>query len=82
MKEFLQLHMWEAFGPLKSEDITDQQKEDVLEILILLKVNCHGTLKAHGCADRRKQHEKYDNVDGTSPTVSTEAVLISTVIDV
>ena len=43
------------------------------------KENHNGTINV--CVDRCKQHEKYDNTDKTSPTVYTEAVLISAVID-
>ena len=73
--------MREAFGPLRVEDTTDKKKKDTLEMLIFLKDKRDGTIKAQGCADRRKQRKKYDNAEATSPTVSTEAVLISAVID-
>ena len=33
------------------------------------------------CADGHKQRKTYDNVDATSPTVSTEEFIISAVID-
>ena len=33
------------------------------------------------CADGHKQRKTYDNVDATSPTVSTEELIISAVID-
>ena len=82
MKEFLQLHIQEAFGTLRAEDMTEEQKKDALEIMVFLKDKRDGTITARGCADRRKQREKYNNEDATSPTFSTEAVMISTVIGV
>ena len=48
---------------------------------MLIKENRDGTIKVWGCADCRKQREKYNNADATSPTVYTEAVLISAVIN-
>ena len=50
-------------------------------MLMFLKENCDVTINPYGCLDRRKQHEKYDNADATSPTVSTESVLIYAVVD-
>ena len=81
MKEFLQLHIQEAFGTLRAEDMTEEQKKDALEIMVFLKDKRDGTITARGCADRRKQREKYNNEDATSPTFSTEAVLLSAMID-
>ena len=79
--ELLQLHTKDSFGPLRAEDMTEDQNKDALEMLMFLKKKHNGKIKARGCADRRKQREKYNNVYATSPTVSTEAVIISTVID-
>ena len=81
-KEFIQLNTREAFGPLRVEDMTEEQKKDALEILMFIKEKRDGTTKARGCADGRKQREKYNNADATFPTFSTEAVMISTVIGV
>ena len=70
-KEFQQLHTRESFGPLKAEDMTEEKKKDVIGMLMFIKENHDGTIKARGCADGRKQREKYNNADATSPTVST-----------
>ena len=50
-------------------------------MLMFIKEKRDNTIKARGCADGRKQRKKYNNADATSPTVSTEAVLISALID-
>ena len=81
-KEFRKLHTQEAFGSLRAEDMIEEQKKDALEILVFIKERRDGTIKARGYADGRKQRKKYNNTDVTPPTVSTEAVLISAVIDV
>ena len=80
-KDFLQLHMWESFGPLRYEDMIEEQKKYALEMLMFIKEKCDVTIKAREWADGRKQCEKYNNKDATSPAVSTEAVLISAEID-
>ena len=48
---------------------------------MFIKENRDGTIKAPGCADGHKQRDKNNNSDTTSPKVSTEAVLVSAVID-
>ena len=50
-------------------------------MLVFIKEKRDGTIKARGCADGHKQRENYKNADAISPTVSTEAVLISAVVD-
>ena len=57
-KDFLQLHTREAFGPLRSEDMTEEQKKETLEMLMFIKEKRDGTIKARVCADRRKQRNK------------------------
>ena len=37
------------------------QKKDALEMLMFLKENRHGAIKARICADGRKQRDKYNN---------------------
>ena len=61
--------------------MTEDKKKDALEMLMFIKEKRNGTIKARGYADGRKQCKKYSNADATSPTVSTEAVLISAVIN-
>ena len=80
-KDFLQLHTQEAFGSLEAEDMTEEKKKDALEMLMFIKEKCDGTIKARVCADGRKHCEKYNTTDAASPIFSTEAVLISPVIN-
>ena len=39
------------------------------------------TLKGIGCADRRKQRDWLSNEDTSSPTVSTEVIMLLSMID-
>ena len=58
MKEFLQLHMQEAFGSLRAEYMTEEQKKDALEIMMFLNEKSDGKIKARRCVDGRKQRKK------------------------
>ena len=46
-----------------------------------LKEKSDGRIKGRGCADGRKQREYIRKEDEASPTVSTEAVFITSVFD-
>ncbi len=81
MQEFLQLHNKETFHPMLAESLTEQQKKEVLDSLVFLKEKRDGTLKGRACSNGRKQKEKTDRKDATSPTVALESVLITTCID-
>ena len=80
-KEFLQLHTREAFVPLKAEYMTEEQKKDSLEMLMFIKEYRDIKIKAHVCAEGRKQCKNYNNANAMSTTVSKELVLISAVIN-
>ena len=48
---------------------------------MFLKEKRNGTIKEKVCADEPKQCKVYNNADATSSIVSTDAVLLSVVID-
>ena len=48
---------------------------------MFLKEKRDGSIKGCGVADGRKQREKIEPKDTTSPTVSTEAVMLTVTID-
>ena len=48
---------------------------------MFLKQKRTGQIKGRGCADGRKQSLHTPNDDASSPTVATESVLLSCVID-
>ena len=50
-------------------------------MMMFIKVKRDVTIKARGCADGRKQCKKYNNADVTSPTLSTEGLLMYVVIN-
>ena len=76
-----QLHDRKTIRPRMSKDLTGQEKRRALAYLMFIKEKRCGTIKARGCADGRKQR-LYKTKEGTSsPTVRTESLLLSCVID-
>ena len=72
--ELKQIHDKLKFTPIKKCVITHQKCIDTPWSLIYLKENQCGRLKYQICMDGRKQQNKFQKSDDTSPTVSTESV--------
>ena len=79
--ELTQLHDRDVFCPVDSNDLTAEQKEEAMRLLMFLKEKRDKSLKGRACADGRKQQGKYEKEDTTSPTVALESVLITSVVD-
>ena len=62
-EELSQLHERKAFGPMKVEDMSKDQKIEALEMLMFLLEKRDGSIKGRGCADGRKH-------SGFSPVTS------------
>jgi len=81
IKELQQLHYREVIEPVKTSDMTGEQRRRALNYLMYLKQKRCSRIKARGCADGRKQ-QIYKTKDETrSPTVYTESVFLTSVID-
>jgi hypothetical protein len=81
-KEMKQLHDRKTIRPVHSRDLTIGQKRRALAYLMFIKEKRCGTVKGRGCADGRKQRLLHKSKDETSsPTVRTESLLLSCVID-
>jgi Reverse transcriptase (RNA-dependent DNA polymerase) len=79
--ELKQLHEREVMKVKHSKDLTKEQRRDALAYLMYLKRKRCGKYKARGCADGRKQRAWTNKEDASSPTISTEAVFLTSVID-
>ena len=79
-KDLLQLHMKSTLMPLTEGYLTDIEKYEALEFLMLLKYKHNGSVKGQSCANCRKQRRGSSKEDAKSPTVSLEAVLITSAI--
>ena len=79
--EMKQLHMRDTFKPMRWKDLTEDQKKNVLESHLFLKQKRDGSIKGRTVAGGNKQRDFISKEEVSSPTVSTEAVLLSCIID-
>jgi hypothetical protein len=80
-KEMLQLHERKVMEPKHATELTQEQRREALAYLMFLKRKRCGKIKGRGCADGRKQRAYITREDAASPTVATESVFLTTVID-
>ena len=80
-EEMLQLHNRKVGKPTPRDELTPEQRKEALAYLMFLKRKRSGKIKGRGCADGRKQRAHTVKADATAPTVSTEAVFLTAVID-
>ena len=76
-----QLHDRNVCEPINEKDLSREQKSKALGYLMFLKQKRCGRIKGRGCANGQKQRVWTTKEEATSPTVSTEAILLTSVID-
>ena len=76
-----QLHDRDVMKLAYKKSLTQEQRKEALAYLMFLKRKRCGKIKGRGCADGRKQRAYITKEDSTAPTVSTEAVFLTAVID-
>eukprot|EP00957_Ditylum_brightwellii_P182665 13913589-Ditylum_brightwellii.AAC.1 len=81
-EEFLQCHQKETFKPIAPDELAKEQQKSALKLLMFITKKRCGRVKARGCADGRKQCDMYSKEEAAPHTVSLEAVLLTSVIDV
>lgn len=79
--ELEQLHEREVISAKPANDLTPEQRKEALAYLMFLKRKRCGKIKGRGCADGRKQRPFVLREDAAAPTVATEAVFLTAVID-
>ena len=79
--EIEQLHNREAFEPIHPKDITQLERNKAMNSLIFLTEKKDGTIKARACANGSIQRRFIAKQEAASPTVTTEALLTSCVMD-
>jgi hypothetical protein len=79
--ELRQLDYRDVIKPVTRKDLTREQRKRALNYLMYLKEKRCGRIKARGCADGRKQRDYKTKEETSSPTVSTEAVFLTAVIN-
>jgi hypothetical protein len=79
--EMKQLHWRNTFKPIRWSDMTEEQKKTVLESHIFMKMKQSGEIKGRTVAGGNKQRGFIDKEESSSPTVATESVILTSLID-
>jgi hypothetical protein len=80
-KELKQLLNRNVLHGVQASGLTNEQRKAALRYLMFLKEKRTGEIKGRGCADGRKQRLYKTKAETSSPTVSTEALFLSCLID-
>ena len=81
VKELTSIHDMDTFSPIDSSTLTYADKRNAVSSLMFLKEKMNGDVKGRACANGSKQRNYIAKEDAASPTVSTDAVLITAAID-
>ena len=76
-----QLHDRIVFEPMDYHQLNTLEKKRAMESLIFLVEKRDGTIKDRTCANGSTQRTYIDRDDAASPTASTDAILITGVIE-
>ena len=81
LQEFAQMENLDVYEAVDARLLTRQQRRAALRAINLIKRKRDGTLKGRTVVDGSVQRELYDKVETASPTVATDALLLSILID-
>jgi hypothetical protein len=76
-----QLHWRNSYKPMYRHELTQAQKEHILESHIFVEEKQHGKIKARKVVGGNKQQDYITKEDVSSPTVSAKAVMLTCMID-
>ena len=79
--ELTQLHNRDVLEPIPHESLSTDDRRQALPYLMFLKEKRSGQIKGRGCADGRRQRLYTSKEEASSPTVSIEAVILTSTID-
>ena len=80
-REFRQLDEKGVFEPIHAAEIGPDVKKQALRCINVIKEKRCGKIKGRTCADGRPQRNLYDKTETSSPTASSDAILLTLVID-
>ena len=81
ISEMQQLDTMDVVEQKLASMLTQQEKKDALEYLMFLKKKRCGRIKGRGCADGQKQRIYKTKEETSSPTIATESLFLSCIID-
>ncbi len=79
--EAKQLHWQNSFKPVHWKDVTQEKRDQILESHVFVKRKPSGEIKARKVAGGNKQRDFISKESASSPTISTDAVLLTLIID-
>jgi hypothetical protein len=79
--EMKQLHWRNLFRPVRYQELSKKQKQTILESHIFMKQKRTGEIKGRTVAGGNKQRGCIDKEESSSPTVATESVLLTSIVD-
>jgi hypothetical protein len=79
--EMKQLHLRKTFKPMRWSELKEDQRKSVLESHLFLKLKRDGKIKGRTVAGGNKQRDFISKEDASSPTVATESVLLTCIVD-
>ena len=79
--ELQQLYDRQCFKPVSYNSLSETERKRALESLIFLTEKKDGRIKARYCANGSPQRQWMDRDEVSSPTVTTEAIMITGVIE-
>ena len=80
-KETSQLHWRETFVPKRMSDLTSEQRDKILQSHMFVVKKRDGVTKARVVAGGNLQRGHVTKEESSSPTVSTESVLLTSMVD-
>jgi hypothetical protein len=80
-KEIDQLHQRNCFSPVDVSQLTPGEKRKAVEALMFLTEKRDGTIKGRMVYNGKPTREWMTKEDTASPTVTTESIMLTTVID-
>jgi hypothetical protein len=81
MREYAQFDDLHVFEPIHASFLTHEQRRAALRAIELITEKRNGLLKGRTCVDGRPQRDHYDPHQTASPTIATDALMISFLID-
>jgi Reverse transcriptase (RNA-dependent DNA polymerase) len=81
MKEFAQLQDLNVYEPVNARLLTPEQRKGALRAINLIKEKRNGILKGRTVADGRIQRPLYEKSETASPTIATDALMLSIIVD-
>jgi hypothetical protein len=78
---YKQLHLRKTFKPKDWRELSKAQRQTVTESYMFVKLKRDEKIKGRTVAGGNKQRDYISKEDASSPTVATESVLLSCIID-